>query len=208
MSKIISGVLISLFVFLFFGVFSIKTVSANVGTIEVRSITSEEYRCWAASLIMPDKSYEVTVNCANLIYPPLPPEISSYVMWATPVAGKNAIKLGDLGKGEAKFQVKQSFTSLYVTLEPNANVRTPSKNIIMSGGVEQISFLRRPTSPTPTLEVEKSTTPGKEKTATTDTSNLSTKDKLLLALRRAGIAALIALIAIVGLIFVVTRSRG
>ncbi len=180
---------------------------ANVGQANIRSTTSEDYRCWAASGIMPDKSYEVIVNCANLIYPPLPPEVSSYVLWGTPTTGKGVIKLGDLAKGEARFQVKQAFTSLFVTIEPNANVKTPGSNLIMKGAVEPISFLQRPTTPTPTLEPAKTGTTDTAKKAS-DTGNLSTKDKLLLALRRAGIAAIIALVAIVGLIFVVTRSRG
>ncbi len=183
-----------------------KNANANVGTANIRSTTSEDYRCFAASLIMPDKTYLVSVNCANLIYPPLPPEVSSYVLWGTPPTGKGVIKLGDLAKGEARFVVKQSFTSLYVTIEPNVGAKIPSKNIIMSGNIEPISFLQRPTSPTPTIEPTKAATEQPKKT--TDTTNLSTKDKLVLALRRAGIAAIIALVAIVGLIFVVTRSRG
>lgn len=194
---------------LFLGVISLLSPGkalANVGTVDIRSTTSEEYRCWASSLIMSDKSYQVTINCANLIYPPTTSEISFYLIWATPTTGKTPIKLGDLGKGEARFQVKQPFSALYVTIEPNTNVRAPGTNVIMRGNIEPISFLKKPTSPTPTLEPE-----DKEDDApktTTNTSNLSTRDKLMLALRRAGIAALIALIAIVGLIFVVTRSRG
>jgi len=202
---ILRSLLLFSLIFFLFAISNPKKVSANVGTIELRSSTSEDYRCFASSLIMPDKSYEVGINCANLIFPPLPPDISSYVVWATPVSGKGAIKLGDLGKGEGRYQVKQPFTSLYVTLEPNANVRTPGKNIIMTGGLEQISFLQRPTSPTPTLEANKGST---ENPKTTTSSTLSTKDKILLALRRAGIAAIIALVAIVGLIYLVTRSRG
>ena len=201
------GKIIFLFLSLvLFAIFNTDTVSANVGLVEIRSTSDEEYRCFASSLIMPDKTYDVAVNCVNIIYPPLPPEISSYIIWASPSTGKAALKLGDLGKGEARFQVKQPFTSLVVTLEATANVRTPSKNIIMTGGIEPISFLRRQTSVTPTLEASK-TSPQPTSTSV-NTSNLSTKDKLLLALRRAGIAAVVALVAIVGLIFVVTRSRG
>lgn len=195
----------SIFLFFLFTFIVPHNAKANAGLIQLRSVTGEEYRCFAASLIMPDKSYDVPVNCVNLIYPPLPPQISSYIMWATPASGKNPLKLGDLGRGEARFQIKQPFTSLFVTLEAAANVRTPSKNIIMTGGIEPISFLIRPTSPTPTLEPKKD---DNQSTKTVDTSQLSTKDKLLLALRRAGIAAVVALVAIVGLIFVVTRSRG
>jgi len=149
---------------------------------------------------MSDKSFDG----ASLIYPPRPPEVTTYVMWATPISGKGPLRLGDLGKGEARFQVKQTFSSLFVTIEANANVKAPSSSIIMTGGVEPISFLQRPTTPTPTPEPEVTIT----EEESSSTSSLSTREKLLVALRRAGIAAVIALVAIVGLIFVVTRSRG
>lgn len=175
--------------------------SASVGLFELRSTTSDDYRCFASSLLMSDKTYDIAVNCTNLIYPPLPGNIAYYIMWATPLTGKNILKLGDLGKGEARFGSRDPFTSLFVTIETNAGSRTPSKNIIMNGGVQPITFLQRPTTPTPTPVITITGTPQ-------GNAILSTKDKLLLALQRAGIAAVIALVAIVGLIFVVSRSRG
>jgi hypothetical protein len=188
-----------------FAVINPNKVSASIGTIEMRSTTNEDYRCFASSLIESNNKYDVAVNCVNLIFPANPPQVSYYILWATPLSGKNPIKIGDLGKGVARFEVGEAFSDLFVTLETDSRVRNPSRNIVMNGEIEPIKFLQTPTTPTPTPEV----TPGqKNQNAPVDTSQLSTKDKLLLALRRAGIAAVVALVAIVGLIFVVTRSRG
>jgi len=184
-----------------------KPVSASIGTVEIRSTTSESYRCYASSLILINNHYDIAVNCVDLIFPVQLPQISYYIIWIRPLSGKNPVKLGDLGKGVVRFETAEAFSSMFITLESNPNVRNPSSNVVMQGSVEPIEFLRRPTSPTPTPEVREDTGPGSEEQKT-DTSQLSTRDKLLLALRRAGIAAVIALVAIVGLIFVVTRSRG
>ena len=186
-------------------IFSPDNVSASRGTIDMRSTNNEDYRCYASSLVMQNNRYDVAINCVNVTFPINPPDISTYVVWADPINGKGPLRLGDLQKGVVRFEVQQPFTRLYITEEANANVRAPSADVVMSGQVESIDFLERETSPTPTTEVSEAeeVEEGEE-----DTSQLSTREKLMLALRRAGIAAIIALIAIVGLVFVVTRSRG
>lgn len=190
-----------------FSFFNLKTVTASEGLAELRSTTQDEYRCFVASLLMTNGKFNINVSCVDLLYPPRPPDVNVYMLWGTPSSGDKPIKIGTLGVGKAEFDVKDPFTTLYVTVEENSKVRTPGKNIVMEGPVEPISFLQRPLSPTPTPETEEVTT-SEEEQEVTDTSQLSTKDKILLAFRRAGIAALLALVAIVGLIFVVTRSRG
>lgn len=189
--------------FVFFAIlfFTPSVTYASEGTFEIRSVGSEDSRCFAASLLMSNGRYEVTVSCRDLIYPPQP-EISFYVIWATPQAGGSTIRLGELGVGRAKFEAKVPFTSLFVTLEQNKNAKSPTGTVIMRGQLEKIAFLERPSTPTPTLEK------AEETNGTSETKEPTTREKLFLALRRAGIAALLALVALVGLIFVITRSRG
>src|SRR3989344_4554664 len=169
-----------------------EKVSASIGTVEMRSTTSEDYRCFASSLILPNNRYDVAVNCVDLIFPVQPPQISFYIVWIRPLSGKSPLKLGDLGKGIVRYETAEPFSSMFVTLEANPNIRTPSNNIVMNGVVEPIEFLQRQTTPTPTPEVKEEG--GGEGQKEVDTSQLSTRDKLLLALRRAGIAAVIALV--------------
>lgn len=192
-------------VFAFLALIAPENASASRGTVDLRSTNNADYRCFASSLVMQNNKYDVAINCVNVTFPINPPEISTYVVWVDPVAGRGPVRLGDLQKGVVRFEVQQAFTRLYITEEANAGVRAPSANVVMSGQVEPIDFLERETSPTPTTEVSAAE---EADNGETDTSQLSTREKLMLALRRAGIAAIIALIAIVGLVFVVTRSRG
>ena len=77
----------------------------------------------------------------------------------------------------------------------------------MKGEIKEVEFLEEAATPTPTPAEEEEAVSEEEKVEA-PVQALSTRQKLLLALRRAGIAALVALVAIIGLIFVVTRSRG
>jgi hypothetical protein len=206
------AVLISVIVLFIFSFLTKNRVLASEGLVELRSTTEDDYHCFVASLLMTDGKFNVNVSCVDLLYPPRPPDVNVYMLWGTPSSGDKAIKIGELGVGKAEFDVKEAFTTLYVTVEENDKVKTPGQYIVMEGVVEPISFLQRSQSPTPTPEENEETTTeesGEEgEEEITDVSKLSTKDKLLLAFRRAGIAALLALVAIVGLIFVVARSRG
>lgn len=183
-----------------------KEAFASEGLAELRSTTQDDYHCFVASLLMTSGKFNVNVSCVDLLYPPRPPDVNVYMLWGTSASDDKPVKIGELGVGKAEFDVKTPFTTLYVTVEESSRVRSPGNYIVMEGPVEPIPFLQRPQSPTPTPEDgEEASTEGEEQT---DVSQLSTKDKLLLAFRRAGIAALLALVAIVGLVFVVTRSRG
>lgn len=189
---------LSLILVTFFIVFS-KHSRATEGTIELRSTTGQNFRCYAASLQMQDLAYNLPFTCRNLIYP-IEETIFNYVLWATPTDGTNALRLGVLGLGKGEFRVVKPFTNLFVTTEQNPGVGLPEGKVVMKGNVNPIDFLETPTTPTPTPEGQISE-PELPKP-------LSTRDKLFLALRRAGIAALLALVALIGLIFVITRSRG
>lgn len=120
-------------------------------------------------------------------------------MWANPLDGGNPVKFGELGIGKATFESKKAFSGLYVTTERNRGIRKPEGEVVMSGNVEALTFLDRPTTPTPTPEGQNQETPGVQE--------LTTGQKLGLALRRAGLVIFLALAATVGLAFVLTRSR-
>lgn len=189
---------------LFFFIF--KNVKASDGTFEIRSLTGEPYKCFAASIRMQNLEYRIPFTCRNLIYP-AGENIYNYIAWATPKDGGSAIKLGALGLGKGEFKTKTPFTSIFITTEGNSKTKTPSNNIVMRGNIQTIEFMEEEITPTP------SPSPGED----TQEENieeeevkpeLTTKDKLVLALKRAGIAALFALVALVGIIFVVSKSRG
>ncbi len=183
-----------------------KITSASEGTIELRSTTQEKYKCFAASLRMQNLEFEIPFSCRNLIYP-VDDTIFNYVVWAQPLeAGKDPIRLGTLGLGKGKFKTKTPFSALFVTVEARGDTKTPSGKVVMRGTVKPIEFLEKeeeeiPT-PSPTLSPER---PQPQEEAP---KVLSTREKLVLAIKRAGLAALLALAGLIGLVFVITRSKG
>jgi len=187
---------------LFFAfLFTASKAIASEGTFDIQSTTGETYKCWAASLRMQNLNYTIVVGCRDLLYP-AGENIFSYVVWATPLEGDRPIKLGLLGFGKAQFSTKAPFSQLYVTTEVNGNTKTPEGPVVMRGNVKPIAFLEVRTTPTPSTEGEEITPqppPVQEK---------SIRERLILGFRRAGLAALLAIIAIIGLIYVLTKSRG
>jgi hypothetical protein len=198
-------------VFLFIFSLSITKVKASEGTVELESITAEDYRCFAASIQMLNWNYNILVTCRNLIYP-AGDNIFQYVVWADPIEKGKPIKLGTLGLGRANFNTKTPFSSLFVTTEINKRVKEPEGPTVMIGNVERITFLDEP-SPAEVIDIredEEEITPAlttqipttSEERPTTTESN-----RLVRGLRRAGIVIGIALIVIVGIVFVLTRMR-
>lgn len=199
-SKLLRNILVSVIVI--FALFSVvKPANASEGTVELRSTTANSYRCFVASVQMIDLKYRVLVTCRDLLYP-AGDDIFTYMLWGTPVSGKSAIKFGELGLGRAEFQVKSAFSNLFVTTEKKAKTKEPAGSVIMRGNVKRIAFLDSKTTPSPGEEVE----PPDEVTAS-PSSALSTKDKLVAGLRKAGVVSLLALAAVFGLVFVLTKSR-
>ncbi|OGM12707.1 hypothetical protein A3A76_04300 [Candidatus Woesebacteria bacterium RIFCSPLOWO2_01_FULL_39_23] len=187
------------------GLFLISKGSAfaSEGTFELRSTNDNTYRCFAASLQMQNLVYKVTVSCRDILYP-VDNTIFSYILWANPADASAPVKVGALGLGKAQFDVKPAFTSLFVTTEENPNTKAPAGNVVMKGSIKPITFLEKPGSPAPTSGGDEETTTPEE----TPTPKSSAKDRLLLGLKRAGLASGLALIAILGLVFVLTRPRG
>jgi len=175
---------------------------ASEGIIELKSTTQEKYRCFVFSVLMPDANHTLLYSCRDLVYP-IGAESFAYVLWAQPIEGKPT-KLGSLGVGKGEFKTKTPFTQLFVTTETNAEVREPRGQTVMRGEVLVNQFLERLT-PTPTLQAEtlQTVTPTPRPT----TAPLSTREKFTQAFKRAGLAAFLALISLIGLIFVITRAK-
>lgn len=196
-------------ILLLIGVLTTTNVKASEGLIELRSTTGESYRCFAAS-IGAGGQFRVPITCRDLIYP-IEPGINHYVLWANRVDGGNNIKFGRLEFGQKNFNTNQSFSSMFVTAERNGDVRQPEGRVVMQGNVQPITFLDRPTTPTPVPEtqtIDEEAGNGEAVDKDEIVEELTTRDKLITGLKRAGIVAFFALIALVGLIFVITRSRG
>lgn len=200
-----------LFATVFFGVFVFFTqkTEASEGTIELRSTTRETYRCYATSMLMQDQNYTILVSCRELLYP-AGNTVFTYVLWAQPTDGSAPRRLGELGFGRLNARLNQPFSQLFVTTEPNAGVRAPSGPTVMRGNVQPITFLDRATTPTPTSTSISSggggTQNGNE--TVTPTPSQSTGSRVATAFKRAGLAAFLALVALIGLVFAITRSRG
>jgi hypothetical protein len=180
----------------------------------------KDYRCFVVSLGMQNLEYRIPFACRDLLYP-AGENIFTYIMWATPLEGDNPIKLGSLGLGKGEFKTKTPFSSLFVTTEKNSKTKIPTGVVVMRGIVEPIAFLEKPPAPTLTESPRQESDDSADKVpddkeaegsedvdeTTTEFKSLSTKEKLLSALKRAGTAALIALAAVVGVIFVISKTR-
>lgn len=183
-----------------------KRANASEGIFELESTTRDSFRCFAASLLLENRKYKVIITCRNLIYPPNE-ELFSYILWANSTAGNKNVKLGSLGIGKATFDTNKAFNRLFVTVEKDKKAKTPTGTIVMRGDLQKLDFLENIQSPTPTEELTDEEAVSEEMQEE-DQQPLSTRDKLLTGLRRAGLIAFFALVGLIGLIFVVSRSRG
>jgi len=160
---------------------------------------------------MLDPEYRILFTCRFILYP-ADENIFYYVAWATPVEGQRDVRLGTIGVGRGEFLTKTRFKGLYVTTEEDKDPRTPSGRVVMRGDIEPIEFIEEVSDyePTPTITInqEKEISPSSPKDSNETASEESTSGKIFSAFKRAGVAAIVAMIALAGLIFVITRSRG
>jgi hypothetical protein len=202
MKKFFLSLLFGFFLFLQPFLFNNKTASASEGIIEIRSTTNESYRCFAASVQLVNLNYSILVTCRDLLYP-TGGELFYYVVWADPVDSDRLINLGDLGYGKINFTSRSAFTDLYVTAEKNPKVRVPEGQTVMRGSVKRIEFLE-------TTQFEETSRP--ETTEEVDQAKIeesetpSARERLFSGLRRAALVSFLALTALIGLIFVLTRK--
>jgi len=199
--KKLLGILI--FSFIFFSALNISR--ASEGTFDIRSTDSNEYKCFAASLQMQNLNYKTIISCRNILFP-IDTTIYSYILWANPKDGGAAIKIGSIGLGRGEYAIKPAFTSLFITAEQNPNVKAPTGKIVMKGSIKPITFLEKETT-TSEEEGEKIENGGSKTPTPTPSQKTSVRDRLLTGLKRAGLASGLALIAILGLVFVLTRPK-
>jgi hypothetical protein len=189
--------------FLLFSAVNIS--SASEGTFELRSTDSNKYKCFAASLQMQNLNYKIIISCRNIVFP-IDETIYSYILWANPKDGGDIFKIGTIGLGRGEYALKPAFTSLFVTAEQNPSVKIPTGKVVMKGSIKPITFLEKEVT---ISEEEEGAETGDAKTPTStpETQKVSVRDRLLTGLKRAGLASGLALIAILGLVFVLTRPR-
>jgi len=183
----------------------VNTVSASEGTFELRSTDDNNYKCYAASLLMQNLNYKIILSCRNILFP-VDETIFTYMLWANPSAGGKPVKIGSVGLGKGEYATKVAFASLFVTTEQNVNTKEPAGNVVMKGSIKPILFLEKEITDSSDEKIED----GEEEISPSPTpkvSNLSTRERLITGFKRAGLATGLALVSILGLVFVLTRPR-
>jgi len=183
---------------------------ASEGTAELASTTGQDTRCFVSSVLMPSLDYQILVSCRGLIYPPAADQFS-YLLWATPISGKNPAKLGQLGVGKAQFKTNTAFASLFVTKEANDRVRAPSSDIVMQGNLQSIQYLETGTPQTPTgQEVKPAEKFGEILTQPSPkpTPTVTQQKGILSGISRIGVIFAVVLFVIILIIAAITRARG
>lgn len=197
--------LLGIVIFSIFYLFAASDSFASEGTFELRSTDTNKYKCFAASLQMQNLNYKVILSCRNILFP-VDETIFTYILWANPENGGKAIKVGSVGLGKGEYSVKPAFTSLFVTTEQNPNVKEPAGKVVMKGSIKPITFLdKEQTSVQNGNDTENNDI--EEATPTPASENTSLRDRLITGFKRAGLASALALVAILGLVFVLTRPK-
>jgi len=185
---------------LLLGFFSITTsVSASEGDIVLANRANTAARCEGGSVLMQNLNYTIYMSCRDITYPG-GVEVVNYIVWANPTSGGNPIKLGDLDLGKKEFSTKIAFNTVFVTVERDNNVRTPSGPTLLQGTVTPYKTLEsapRPgttASPLPTGN-------GTDATVSATPAPRTGFARLLTG----GIIAFLGLFAIIFILFVITR---
>lgn len=177
-------------------VLGVRSAKASQGQFELRNQVGEDARCYAVSGLMQNLDYKILFLCQDILYPG-GTSVVNYVVWANPVDGGSPIRLGTLDLGRVELSTKKAFSSLFVTKEEDARVRSPQGQVVMQGGLQRITLLDNPNA----ASLEKS------ELGEPEASPIPTpKSSPLNVLRIGGAVAFVLLILIVGLIFVITRG--
>lgn len=190
--------ILTLLILIFVNVVFAGKASASEGNFNLQSMTGQDYRCYASSVFLSDRKYHMLVTCRNLVFSQ-GEDIAHYILWARSAEGEN-IKLGNIGLGKASFTSQQPFSTLFITQEIDPNVGTPEGALVMQGGVESIEFLQ-------TAEESAEETPVLTPTPIIDEEEMEEATGIGAGLRRAGLATALAFVAILALIFIITRPR-
>ncbi len=118
-------------------------IFANEGQFFLQSSLDNDSQCLAYSVEVETNKYNILITCRGLIYPPLPPDSDSYILWADGADTRNSVKLTNLRFGKGAAQKTDKFNRLFVTLE-RGNPRQPTGPTIMSASLRSYDFDRIP----------------------------------------------------------------
>lgn len=179
-------------------------VHASEGQTVLTNRIGTQATCWIGSVFMQDLYYHLLGTCRNITYPG-GAEIVNYIVWATPQSGGAPVWVGDLGLGKVEYRTQNPFSSLFVTVERDRNVRTPSGPIIMQGSIEPFSMLegktRATSKPSEVAAPQESTDDPLSATPKPTAAPASGIARFLTG----GIIAFLGLFAVIFIIFIVTR---
>ena len=185
-------------------IFGASNVRASEGTFTLRNRVGENARCFATSILMQDRNYNILVSCRDILYPG-GTNVFNYVVWGAPVDGGDPFRLGTVDLGKVQFKTKTPFNNLFVTKENDARPRSPVGTVVMSGNLEIIDFLDNAgnssvsiTSPVSNQEL------GEPEITPTPTPAPRNIGRIIAA---GGVLAFIAIFGVVLVIFVITRRK-
>lgn len=191
----------TIFTFLLVAFLSIPAVAhASEGEATLTNKIGTQATCWMGSVFMQDLNYHIIGTCRNLTYPG-GAEIVNYVLWGNPEASGTAFRIGELGLGKFEYRTQNAFTSVFVTVERDRNVRTPSGQLIMQGTVKPFSILEGKTRATSAPEAGTKADEVLESPTPTPAAQASGIAKFLTG----GIIAFLGLFAVIFILFIITR---
>lgn len=116
-------------------------VNANEGQFFLKSSLDNRAECLATSVEVELNTYTILITCRGVVYPPLPPALDSYILWAEGEEKNNPIFLVDIKFGKGQATVKGRFDRLFVTLERGIP-KQPTGPTIMSAPIRPFDFDR------------------------------------------------------------------
>lgn len=143
---------------------------ANEGSFFLQSTLNNDSQCLAYSVEVKSDEYHLLITCRGLVYPPLPPDSDSYILWADGGAVRTPVKLTNLLFGKGSATIKSKFDRIFVTLE-GGNPKQPTGPTIMSATLKPYEFTQLSSNnrPTPASNVSISNTTQPQITPTPQT---------------------------------------
>jgi len=180
-----------------------SSASAKEGLID---LTSSSVSCKGVSIFQ-DGYYKVNGRCDGLTYP-YETLYNRYVLWGKTADHGVVTRIAEIDKGYFQGNIADSFESMYITAERDANTRKMSDKQIASGSVTAFSFDKSKTTSAPVT----TTTPAKTTTTTTAATTVAnTTSATGAVIGKIVSSLLVVILVIVGLAIgasLLFRSRG
>lgn len=179
---------------------SAQKALASEGDFDLKNRIGTSATCSGWGQFMQDLKYHLLISCRNITYPG-GVEVVNYVLWATPLSGGNAVRIGELGLGKGQFTTKEAYSTLFVTIERDKGVRTPTGQVVMQGPITARPNLVSNATPEPAGQQ-----PNPTEGAPTATPIATARPQSGIArFVTGGIVAFIALFAVIFVLFIITR---